>query len=155
MTNKNFEEYKGILINGKRQLRSGVFWILSDNYDLSDHKFLMFVIPCDPDGNHDNTLSIELNSKSGNNYNHKKLWEIEVKNNNEYRPYNKKDYDYYPRGRVEISNNKATIFLNPNINKENFIIEIQKNFGLFSYDISEVNVKADGSEHYQCFLDRN
>jgi len=135
-----------------KQLCSGVFWILSENNDLSNYKLLVFPIPCDPNGNPLNIHSIELNSKSGNTYNHKKLWESEVKNNNEYRPYNKKDYDYYPRGRVEISHNRAVIYLNPNINKQNIIDEIIRGFGLID-NIPEIQVKVDGSVHYQCFLD--
>ena len=113
----------------------------------------MFDIPCDPDGNPKNTHSVKLNSKSGNTYNHKKLWEEEIKSNPNHKPYNKKDYNYYPRGRVEISNNKATIYLNPNINKENIISKIKREFGLSTYNIQEVRVVIDGSAHYQCFID--
>jgi hypothetical protein len=139
----------------ENQLCSGIFWVLSDSYDLSGYEFLPFKIPCDRDGKPDNTHTIELNSKSGTTYNHKKLWEDEVKNNSKYRPYNRKDYDYYPRGRVEVSNNKATIFLNPHINNHDFINLIKENFGLLSSNISEVKIVSDGSEHYQCFLDWN
>jgi hypothetical protein len=141
--------------NEAPQLCSGIFWILSDYYDLSDYKLLMFNIPCDINGTPNNTHSIALNSKSGNSYNHKKLWESEVKHNNEYRPYNKRDYDYYPRGRVEIAHNRAVIYLNPHINKSNFIETIKQGFGLLANNISEVRVIADGSDHYQCFLDWN
>ncbi|GBU26547.1 hypothetical protein R84B8_00057 [Treponema sp. R8-4-B8] len=136
----------------EKQLCSGVFWILSDDNDLSDYKLLKFCIPCDSKGNPLNIHPIELNSKSGNTYNHKKLWENEVKNNNEYRPYNKKEYNYYPRGRVEISHNKAVIYLNLHINKQNIIDEIKSEFGLID-NIPDIQVKADGSNHYQCFLD--
>jgi hypothetical protein len=142
-----------IHLNKAKELRSGIFWIISDYYDLSDYKILIFDIPCDSNGNPNNTHSIELNSKHGNTYNHKKLWESEVKNNNNHRPYNKKDYNYYPRGRVEISHNRATIYLNPHINISNFIDLIKEGFGLFIYNIPEIRVIADGSEHYQCFLD--
>jgi len=113
-----------------KHLCSGVFWILTDNHNLSDYTFLLFDIPCDTNGKPDNTHSIELNSKKGNSYNHKKLWDDKVKNNTKYKPYNRKEYDYYPRGRVEISHNKATIFLNPNINRPDFIELIKQNFGL-------------------------
>ncbi|MCL2185833.1 MAG: hypothetical protein FWB86_08295 [Treponema sp.] len=136
-----------------KPLCSGIFWVISDYSDLSESKLLMFKIPCDSNGNPDNTHSIELNSKSGNTYNHKKLWESEVKNNNEHRPYNKKDYNYYPRGRVEISNNRVVIYLNPHINEPDFINLIKHEFGLSACNISEVRIIADGSEHYWCFLD--
>ena len=139
----------------EKKLSSGIFWLITDTYDLSDYKLLTFNIPCDSNGNPNNTHSIELNSKSGNTYNHRKLWESEVKNNNEHRPYNKKDYDYYPRGRVEISHNRATVYLNPRINKPNFIDEIKTEFGLYDIKINEVRIIADGSDHYQCYLDRN
>ena len=140
--------------DNSKQLCSGVFWVLSDNADLSDYEFLIFDIPCDANGKSNNTHSIELNSKSGNSYNHKKLWESEVKNDSKYRPYNKKEYDYYPRGRVEISNNRATVYLNPHINSPNFTDAIKEKFGLLPCNVFEVRVVTDGSEHYQCFLDK-
>jgi len=112
----------------------------------------MFGIPCDTNGNPLNIHSIELNSKSGNTYNHEKLWESEVKNNNEHKPYNKKEYNYYPRGRVEISHNRAFIYLSPHVSKQEIINEIIIGFGLLE-NIPEIQIKADGSVHYQCFLD--
>ena len=137
------------------QLCCGVFWIITDNYDLSESTILVFDIPCNPDGTLENGhLSVELNSKKGNTYNHKKLWDTEVRNKSQHKPYNKKDFDYYPRGRVEISRNKATIFLSPHINTETVIKTIKQEFGLLSYNISTVNVVADGSAHYQCWMDR-
>lgn len=111
-------------------LSSGVFWVITENLDVSDHKLLLFEIPCDPDGNHLGKHTIELNAKSGGTYNHKKLWETEVKNNPTHKPYNKKAYNYYPRGRVEISNNRATIYLNPHINKTRIVNEIKLKCGL-------------------------
>ena len=141
-------------IEETRKLCSGVFWVISDNNDLLDHKLLPFEIPCDSNGNPVGSNIIELNSKSGRTYNHKKLWENEVKGNSAHKPYNRKTYDYYPRGRVEVSNNRATIYLNPYINQPEFIAEIKQKFGLNEHDISEVRVINDNSVHYQCFLDR-
>jgi hypothetical protein len=143
---------KGLMkeLNAK-QLCSGIFWILSDNDDLSEFILLKFDIPCDSNGVPKNTHSVELNSKSGNSYNHKKIWGSEIKNKSA--PYRNKKYNYYPRGRVEISNNKAVIYLNPHINKPVFIDAIKKEFGLSDCNISEVRVKVDGSKHYKCFLD--
>ena len=135
------------------ELRSGVFWILSDNIDLTDYKLLMFEIPVDMYGNITGGASEELNAKSGATYNHKKLWDSAIKNNPSHKPYNKKSYDYYPRGRVEISNNRAMIYLNPNISEKRFISEIKQKFGLTQYNISEVRVHEDHSSHYRCFID--
>ena len=135
------------------QLCSGIFWILSDDYELKGYTFLMFGIPCDPDGNPDNTHSIPLNSKSGNSYNHKNLWNSCIKNNNKYQQFCKRDYNYYPRGRVVISHKKAVIYLSAHINTHNFIELIKQKFGLSHYNISKVNAVTDGSGHYKCFLD--
>ena len=142
------------IILGLKPLSSGVFWIIFDDYDPNNYNFLMFNIPCDHNGNPDSTHTIELNSKSGKTYNHKKLWESEVKNNNKHQLYNKRDYDYYPRGRVEISRNQATVYLNHNIKNPDFIETVKKGFGLFDSSIHEVRIIADGSDHYKCFLDR-
>jgi len=137
-----------------KQLCRGIFWVITDSYDLIDWQIIRFGIPCDSFGNIDSPPSLELNSKTGNSYNHKKVWESEVRNNNKYKPLNKKEYDYYPRGRVEISSNKAIIYLNPNINRSDIVNKIELEFGLSSHCITDVKVISDGSSHYQCFLDR-
>jgi len=149
---KILEKPESLIVNEK-QLCSGIFWILSDNNDLSDHKILAFDIPCDINGIPDNPCSLKLNAKSGITYNHKKTWDNEIKTNNEHRSYNKKDYDYYPRGRIHVTNNKAIIYINPSINQPKLINEIKQVFGLSVYNIAEVEVKIDGSSHYRCFLD--
>ena len=136
------------------QLCSGVFWIISANGDFQEYKLLAFEIPCDIYGNVIGTPEIALNAKSGNTYNHKKLWETEIQNNPAHKPYNKHPYNYYPRGRVDISNNRATIYLNPYINKDIIISEIQRKFGLDTLNISKVRVVVDNSEHYKCYINR-
>jgi len=95
---------------------------------------------------------IALNAKSGNTYNHKKLWEDEIQTNPAYKPYNKKPYDHYPRGRVDISNNRVTIYLNPYINRDIIIAEIKQRFGLNTQNIPKVRVIVDNSEHYKCYI---
>jgi len=124
-------------------LCSGVFWVIADDYDLEDYMLLSFEIPCDADGNPIGTHALELNAKSGNTYNHKKIWESEVKNNPAHKPYNKRDYNYYPRGRVEIANNRATIYLTPCIFETFIIDEIEERFGLTPDNILEGRIIAD------------
>ena len=106
------------------------------------------MIRCDPNGK-----SIELDqenvAKSGDTYNHKKYWESLDKPLTNGKPYN-----YYPRGRVEIRNNKAIIYLNPNIAEDDIIAWIKKEFGLDQIHLNKIEVKVDGSEHYKCYLDR-
>ena len=88
-----FVETEKSLLNEAKELCSGIFWVISEDYDLSGYQFLIFDIPCDPNGEPTVTPAIRLNAKSGNTYNHKKLWDSEIKNNSKHRPYNKKDYD--------------------------------------------------------------
>ena len=142
------------IIPTDKHLSRGVFWVLTDSFSLDNWSLLAFDIPCDSSGNISGSPELNLNSKKGNSYNHRKLWEEEIKSNSSYRPYNKKEYNHYPRGRVEVSNNKATIFLNHHINLPEIVEEIKTKFGLSSHNISEVNMVVDGSVHYQCFLDK-
>ena len=83
-------------------------------------------------------------SKSGDNYNHKLLWEhVKPRGCN-------KPFDYYPRGRVEITNKgKSIVYMNHNIDG-NAIELIKAAFELREAPI----IHYDGSEHYKCYLDR-
>lgn len=56
-------------------------------------------------------------------------------------------YNYYPRGRVEIKRNRATVYLNPMLNQEEIIKKITSEFGLAN--VTDITVKCDGSKHYQ------
>jgi len=136
------------------QLCSGVFWVVTENSKISEYKLLFFTIPCDMNGTATGGHTVPLNSKSGKSYNHKKLWDSEIKNSNTHKPYNKQQYNFYPRGRVEVANNQAIIFLNPNINISKVINDIKLKFGLTEQNISAVRILFDGSIHYKCFLDR-
>lgn len=102
----------------------GVFWIIDD-------KLLSFPFT---------KCYFEGVAKSGNTYNHKKLWP-NVKPKGCNHPYN-----YYPRGRVEITiKGKPIIYMNPTID-ESFIPEIKVQFGLSR----EPKIEYDHSEHYKC-----
>lgn len=82
-------------------------------------------------------------AKSGNTYVHKKLWR-EVKPKKCHKPYN-----YYPRGRIEItSNGKGILYMNPNVS-EYLIPKIMKVFGLAEMP----KIVYDNSQHYKCYLD--
>ena len=107
----------------------GVFWLIGD--ELSAFPF-------------DKEKYPEAFAKSGNTYNHEKLWEA-VKPKGCCKP-----FDYYPRGRVVTAKNgKAVIYMSPHI-PEKYIPLIKKAFSL----CGEPAVKYDRSEHYKCFLDR-
>lgn len=83
-------------------------------------------------------------SKSGDSYVHQKIW-MEVRPRKCRYPYN-----YYPRGRVEItSKGKCIIYMNPNIG-EKYIEEIMEKFGL----VSVQKIIYDNSSHYRAYSDR-
>ncbi|WP_251198350.1 hypothetical protein [Anaerotardibacter muris] len=82
-------------------------------------------------------------AKSGNTFNHKKLWEA--------LSLSSLPYNYYPRGRVDVANNgQAVIYLNPSINTESVVSQIKAAFGIEGEDFQ---VRDDHSEHYKCYLD--
>lgn len=141
------------IMNKKKPLYSGIFWIITEDNDFNNYEILAFPISCDIYGIPVENPIIELNSKNKKSYNHKNLWNNHVMNNNKYRQFNKKPYNYYPRGRVDISKNKAILFLNPCINKPKIIDGLITEFGLTTNNISEVVIKPDGSNHYKCFID--
>ena len=106
----------------------GVFWLIDDN---------LVSFPFDGQ-------FVDGISKSRDTYNHRKLWEY-------VRPKGcAKDFDYYPRGRVELTNKgRAVIYMSPHID-EKYIGLIKKEFELEG----DVAVKYDHSRHYQCVFDR-
>ena len=114
-------------IKSPKEMSRGVFWIIDDE---------LLAFPFMED-------SLEGVAKSGNTYNHKKLW-------NDVKPHGcSKPYNYYPRGRVDISNKgKPIIYMNPNIGNE-FIALIKSEFGL----CDELVIRYDNSQHYKCYLD--
>jgi len=131
------------------QLYKGIFWI-TDLEDIGANQ-LYFQIPVDAYGNIDLEFDrMCLNSKNADNYNHKNVWgELSSKETHN------KPFDYYPRGRVEIANAKATIYLNSHICTTEVIDFIKRKFNLTDHNgIKKVSVVVDGSDHYQCYLDK-
>ncbi len=121
-------------------LCKGVFWMTEENAEM-----LAFPIPCDTNGTIIGQTKCPLNSKTGTNYNHRLLWESLSRGITGGKP-----FDYYPRGRVEIRNAKASVYLNPDINTyEIQSLTIQK-FGLTADNgIKSVRFISDGSNHYR------
>lgn len=109
-------------------MKRGVFWLIDG------------VLKCYP---FDGSITEGI-TKSGNSYNHKKLWEhIRSQGCN-------KPFDYYPRGRVEISSKgKAIVYMSPHIGKE-YTAQVCAAFELDDEPV----VKFDHSEHYHCYLDK-
>lgn len=105
----------------------------------------VFRIPCNTNGNVVGEAEYKLNTKDGTNYNHKLLWDELPKQLTRNKP-----FDYYPRGRVEIRNAKATVYLNPDISNlevQNFVLA---QFALLQENgICAVRFVSDGTAHYQ------
>lgn len=110
-----------------KPLSRGVFWIIDGK---------LFAFP------YSEEYSCGI-AKSGVTYNHKKLWkEVNPKSSNV--PYN-----YYPRGRVEITNRgKAIIYASPHVDKYD-IDAVKVEFGIRE----NPKICYDYSEHYKCYLD--
>lgn len=135
------------VLKESNDLYKGIFWIVDlDNiYNNIDY---CFQIPCDSDGNAYDRSG--LTAKSGDTHNHEKYWNMLSS-----RMTKNKLFDYYPRGRAEISNGKATIYLNPNINTEEIRDLIISQYHLNKYnDIDKIRFMSDFSNHYRCYLDR-
>lgn len=121
-------------------MRKGIFWCA--NFDTECPELITVSAACDKNG--DSKEPVRFSSKSGNNFNHRPEWERLDRSITAGRPFN-----YYPRGRVEIKNGKATVFLNPVINKECVVRRIMDAFELMTGELNCINIKSDGSSHYR------
>ena len=121
------------------ELCKGIFWYV-------DNQLLCRKVRCDNSGN--SLERVEFTSKHGDNFNHKAEWGKMVRAITGGKPYN-----YYQRGRVEIKHNRAVLYLNPALNQEEIIKKILFEFGLDS--LTTIDVKCDGSKHYQAMIERD
>lgn len=113
--------------NTNKELNKGVFWLIGDE---------LLVVKYDENA----TVGI---SKNGTNYNHKEIWEhVKPRGVSEA-------FDYYPRGRLEISNKgRPLIYMSKYIDGM-YIPKIMEKFGLTDVPI----IHIDGSTHYRCHYD--
>ena len=93
----------------------------------------------------EHTVSALILTLTGSNYNHRLLWESLPKSITCGKP-----FDYFPRGRVEIRNSKAIVYLNPDINIKEIQAYVVETFGLLDKNgIKSVRFVSDGSNHYK------
>lgn len=118
---------KPLTITSAKEESRGVFWVIDGD---------LLAFPFIPG-------STEGLAKSGLTYNHKNLWkDIKSRGNN-------KNFDYYPRGRVEFNGQgKPIVYMNPNIDTS-IVPDIKVEFGLRS----DPEIRYDNSQHYTCHLD--
>ena len=82
-------------------------------------------------------------AKAGNTYNHRLLWD-HVKPRGCRKP-----FDYYPRGRIEITRQGVPIlYMNPNTPTA-LLPKIMECFELPTPPV----IRLDHSDHYRCYLD--
>lgn len=126
-------------------LYRGIFWIKdADNFDA-----VIIKVPCSSNGLFIQMPDSNLLAKSGKEFNHQSAWKTLHKNQTEGKAFN-----YYPRGRVEISDGKAIIFANGNITNDKLFKWAKKEFNLTKENgIESIRIKADMSNHYLCYLD--
>lgn len=115
----------------------GIFWIITNQ--ANKQELITVKVLCDLYGSP--LENVEFSSKSGENFNHKLEWANLSKTITQGKPYN-----YYPRGRVEIKKGKAILFCPPNLCQELYLSKIKN---VFHINNLCVNVKADGSKHYE------
>ena len=128
-------------------LQKGIFWI--KNIDDIAASSLCFSVACTADGTITGEPCCAFLSKSGTDYNHKKVWEALPPHVTDHAP-----FDYYPRGRVEIKSGVATVWCSPWLFGESLQNWCVEQFGLTAPNgIRKVILRADYAAHYRCFLD--
>ncbi len=121
-------------------MKKGVFWCM--DFDTNHPKLIIAAVACDRNGLTNEAAA--FSAKSGENFNHKAEWSKLDKRITRGKPFN-----YYPRGRVEIKNGKATIFLNPDLHSEPVIRQIFDAFEIAANNgLKSIRVQRDGSWHY-------
>ncbi len=127
----------------ENRLSRGIFWVIAEmENDIKPENIFAIRKPCNQNGEYENNEG--FSSKDGTAQNHKVTWATLGRDITKG-----KSFDYYPRGRVEIVRNKATIWMNGNILP--LADEIKKLFSLLN--VAVVQVKEDGSKHYHCHFD--
>lgn len=135
-------------------MSKGIFWfpcfVGTEGELIFTGEIVALLVPCGEDGNPEVPASLathEYNSRNGRSNTHKDSWKAVTAGRKDLRgiPWN-----YFPRGRVEISRGRAFIFMNPEIlNCDNYLERIREKFGIGHLDI---RVRIDNSAHYQCTI---
>ena len=124
-------------------LCKGIFWLTGDSLVLAK-------IPVESDGTIPVREQLKLNSRNADNYNHRMTWETFPASVTKGRPFN-----YFPRGRIEIRNNRATVYLSPHLLSDEYLELIKSECCLDAeHGITKVRCIPDYSDHYKCRLDK-
>ena len=130
-------------------MSKGIFWFIcfveEDGTLFFSGEMISLPVPCDLEGNP--AADISFNSKKGDSNTRKNSWKDLVAKRKDLRRF---PWNYFPRGRVEISRGRAFVFMNPLIqNCEDYILRIRQEFHICELDVM---IKMDNSAHYQCTI---
>jgi hypothetical protein len=126
-------------------MRKGLFWLIPDEH--GEQKLLTFAFACDNNGVLTETHPA-YNSRKGDSFTHERSWAMASADAS--REIRSKAWNYYPRGRVEIKNNRVIVYCNPGIlDWEKFCYTILGEFDLYRVNDVVIEFKADGSKHYE------
>ena len=122
-------------------MRKGLFWVIDES---GERQLVTFAAECDQNGVViDNQFT--YNSRKGDSFAHKNAWQIAAK---DYpREIRNKPWNYFPRGRVEITNGKATVYFNPVLADWPEFEESM--IGEFEIESFSVRFIPDHSRHYE------
>ena len=123
------------------EMKKGLFWVIGDDYDRA---ILTYAIECDKNGQRIGEVPV-YNSKKGDSFSHRQSWaEAAIAQPNRIK---NKPWDYFPRGRVEIKDGKATIYFNPILSEWNgFEASVAIEFELADFPLIMI---PDYSTHYK------
>lgn len=123
---------------------NGAFWIFADSYeDILKGNFEIdgTRIPVNFNGDYLDKNDSRLN------LNHKKLWEKDYKFQ-----FKDKEYNYFPRGRVNVYNGKAYVNIHSKCNLPKIVNAILKEYNIEDLDLElELNDIEQGN-HYDFLL---
>ena len=132
----------------------GIFWFTcsfvgeEERCNFSETELLAVAVPCGEGREEALPEGCVFNSRKGDAFTHRKTWAMLTEKRRDLRRY---DWNYFPRGRVEIRRGKAVIFMNPCIlSCENFQEKLVERFHLEGV---KMRIAADCSWHYHCHGD--
>ena len=128
------------------KLYRGIFWIK----DVGFYDAVVVKVKCSSEGLFTELPDFRCLAKSGKEFNHQATWKTLSKTETEG-----KEYNYYPRGRVQIKRGKAIIYANGNIASDKLLNWAIREFNLSKENgINLITIKSDMSNHYLCYLDK-
>jgi len=123
-------------------LMKGLFWKIPNNN--GERKILTYAAACDRNGIAEEGQPA-YNSKKGDSFSHERAWPLASENLPQR--IRSKPWNFYPRGRVEIANGKATIYYNPLLAQwTGFEAAVIREFELDGFPARFV---PDYSKHYE------